>query len=215
MSKIVVIDYGIGNVFSVCNALRKIGEDPLLTNKSAEIAAADRIILPGVGAFGKAVDALKSQGFDEVLKRYKETGRPFMGICVGMQMAMSHGTEFGDHDGLGYVDGVVARIPSVTDDEKIIPVPHISWGRLVATQGGEAKWNASPLGGFQSGAVSAYFVHSYHCVPEDKSTILAETEYGGHRLTAAIGHENFIGLQFHPERSGEIGQRVLKRFMDL
>ena len=128
MSKVVVIDYGIGNVFSVCNALKKIGEAPLLTDKSAEIAAADRIILPGVGAFGKAVDALKAQGLDEVLKRYKETGRPFLGICVGMQMAMTRGTEFGEHEGLGYVNGLVERIPSTTVDGEIMPVPHISWG---------------------------------------------------------------------------------------
>ncbi len=212
-TKVAVIDYGIGNVFSVCNALRKIGEEPLLTDKAAEIESADRIILPGVGAFGKAVDALKSRGLDEVLKRYRETGRPFMGICVGLQMALARGTEFGDFDGLGYIDGDVVRIPGDADDGSPLCVPHISWGPLYAASGAEERWRESIFGDFLSGGASAYFVHSFHCVPKDASTILAETEYGGHRLTAAVQADNFVGTQFHPERSGEIGQRVLRRFM--
>lgn len=196
----VVVDYGMGNVFSVCNALRKIGADVELTGELASIRSADRLVLPGVGAFARCMEAMRERGLVDALRDYAATGRPFLGICVGMQMLMDRSFEFGEQSGLGLIPGTVERIAG---NER---VPHIGWATLRA----DGEWHGTPLVG-TDGAV--YFVHSFHCVPVNEADRLAHVEYGGARITAAIRRGNLFGVQFHPERSGNVGQGILRSFV--
>lgn len=216
MSKsIAVIDYGIGNVFSVCNAIKQAGYEPNLTRSTSDILSADKVILPGVGAFGRAIAALRELGLDEVLRRFVETERPFLGICIGMQLLMDKSTEFGDHTGLGFISGTVTRIPGTAKNGVSLRVPHIGWGEVsLAEQVSDEAWNATPLanGGEND---SFYFVHSFHCVPSDPSHRLAFVDYGGNDITAAVRRDNLMGVQFHPERSGPAGLGFLRRFINL
>jgi glutamine amidotransferase len=213
-NKVVVVDYGIGNVFSVCNALRQIDAEVSLARDKAEILAADRLILPGVGAFARAMEALKDLNLIELLQEYDRKERPFLGICIGMQVLMQNSEEFGRHDGLGFIKGTVERIDK--NDDRSIRVPHIAWtGLQPNTERTEDSWKETPLEEFKSGQESVYFVHSYHCKPSDPSVVLARAEYEGLGLTAVINKDNIYGAQFHPERSGLVGQRFLKGFMNL
>ncbi len=213
VTEVVVVDYGIGNVFSVCNALRQIGVETKLTRSLSEIQAADHLILPGVGAFGKAIEALKHYGLDDALARYKETERPFLGICIGMQLAMSESREFGAHQGLGFVDGMVERIPDAASDGKPLPVPHIAWSTITPPDGAASTWVSPPFEAFSEPGAAVYFVHSYHCVPKNDADLLAVASYGGRQVTAAIQSGSFTGVQFHPERSGPVGLCFLERFV--
>lgn len=214
MSKVAVVDYGIGNVFSVCNAVEKAGGDVTLTRDIDTLLAADRVILPGVGAFRRAMEALNDLGLTETLAKYRETERPFLGICIGMQVMMDVSEEFGEHPGLGYVPGRAQRIDKNSDDT--MRVPHIAWATLDAPEGQDAKslWADTPLSAFEAGRESVYFVHSFHCQPTDRGSVIAVANYQGQELTAAVRHGNTFGVQFHPERSGEVGQKFIKAFIN-
>lgn len=216
MSKsVVVIDYGIGNVFSVCNALKQTGIEPNLTRNPTAIMAADRVILPGVGAFGRAMDALHEYGLVDMLRRYVDTGRPFLGICIGMQLLMDSSSEFGETKGLGFIPGRVDRIPGTTTDGSVMRVPHISWGDVGPAQSvSEDEWKKTPLANGDA-RDSFYFVHSFHATPDDPAHLLATVDYGGNKITAAVRRDNMTGVQFHPERSGPAGLRLLERFVNL
>ncbi|WP_394691586.1 imidazole glycerol phosphate synthase subunit HisH [Hoeflea sp.] len=210
---LVVIDYGIGNVFSVCNALKQVGAEPQLTRDIDTILSADRVVLPGVGAFARAMDALRAYHLDEAVKKYVETGRPFLGICIGMQVLMEGSSEFGAHEGLGLIAGKVDRIPGITTAGAPLPVPHISWARVSpAAARTDSEWEATPLMD-PAGLLDFYFVHSYHCQPTDEDCLLAQADYGGNAITAAVQRDNILGVQFHPERSGPAGLSVLSRFV--
>ncbi|OCW57004.1 imidazole glycerol phosphate synthase subunit HisH [Hoeflea olei] len=214
-TSVVVVDYGIGNVFSVCNALKQAGCEPNLTRAASDILSADKVILPGVGAFGRAIGALRDLGLDETLRRFVDTGRPFLGICIGMQLLMDRSTEFGEHTGLGFIPGIVDRIPGTAKDGAPLRVPHISWGEVSpAAEVSPEAWNATPLA---NGADPDcfYFVHSYHCTPSDPAHRLAVVDYGGNPITAAVRRDNLMGVQFHPERSGPAGLGFLERFINL
>jgi glutamine amidotransferase len=215
-ASVVVVDYGIGNVFSVCNALKKAGLEPNLTRDVTDIKNADRLLLPGVGAFGKAIDALVDLGFDDMIRTYVETGRPFLGICIGMQLLMDEATEFGNHKGLGLIPGKVDRIPDCSTKGEMLRIPHISWAK-VTPPSGDAKtaWSGSPLEVASTGHSDFYFVHSYHAVPSDPAHIHAVVDYGGNSVTAAVRRDNIFGTQFHPERSGPLGLQVLGQFASL
>jgi glutamine amidotransferase len=206
-ARVVIVDYGIGNVFSVANALKAIGADVSLTRSFSEIRNADRLILPGVGAFARAMDALRELGLETVIRDYVATGRPFLGICIGMQVLMQRSTEFGAHEGLGFIEGSVERIQSQNPEGRHIRVPHIGWSPLRAEQ----PWDGTPLA--SSGDGSVYFVHSFHCLPVDRQRVLATVDYDGISVTAAIRKDNIVGVQFHPERSGVVGQRILAAFV--
>jgi glutamine amidotransferase len=207
--KPVVIDYGIGNVFSVCSALRRIGADPILTNSLSAIRDADCLILPGVGAFARAMEALAERGIADAVRNYVAKERPFIGICIGMQVLMEESTEFGVSAGLGLVAGKVERIPSVTRTGARLRVPHIGWSTLCETE----PWTESALSTTAPAQDAFYFVHSYHCQPADARQVIATADYDGVALTAAIAQNNIFGVQFHPERSGEPGRRLLSRFI--
>lgn len=210
---VVVVDYGIGNVFSVCNALKQVGAEPELTRQFTTIMNADRVVLPGVGAFARAMEALREFGLDEALGRFVQTGRPFLGICIGMQVLMDTSTEFGEHRGLGFIGGRVERILGTGADGTILRVPHISWAKVrPASAVDPASWASTPLAGDEDDQ-NFYFVHSYHAKPAVVSHMLAVADYGGNDITAAVRKDNVIGVQFHPERSGRAGLQVLKKFV--
>ena len=210
MSKqVVVIDYGIGNVFSVCNALSRIGASPMLSGDPAIIAKAERVILPGVGAFSSAIDNLRSQGLDDAISTFIDSGRPFLGICVGMQVLMERSSEFGTHVGLGYIKGSVERIANIPTKGSKPKIPHIGWAKVNAS----SNFPDRNLLAFPSGEKYFYFVHSYMCNPTSRANLLATASYHGGDITAVIGRDNVLGIQFHPERSGPEGLRFLHQFL--
>lgn len=209
--RVTVVDYGIGNVYSVCNALARIGATPELTGDPAAIAGAERVILPGVGAFSRAMDNLRAGGLDAAIARFIDTGRPFLGICIGMQVLMEVSAEFGKHAGLGYIPGRVERIPDTGSDGRKLTVPHIAWAEVQATTDTASGPLALPQD--DAGGRHFYFVHSFMGRPADPAHLLATADYGGNAITAAIGRDNILGLQFHPERSGPAGLALLDRFV--
>ena len=210
MSKqVVVIDYGIGNVFSVCNALLRIGASPILSGDPIVITEAERVILPGVGAFSKAVENLRFGGLDDAVATFIGTGRPFLGICVGMQVLMERSTEFGNHAGLGHIRGSVERIPSISFDWNRVKVPHIGWSPVTSTSQSFSS-SASIIPG---GKAYFYFSHSYMCKPKLETDLLATTVYNSNIIAALVGLDNILGVQFHPERSGPEGLKFLNHFL--
>ena len=211
--KTVVVDYGIGNVFSVCNAIRQVGGSAELTGDLSQSRHADRVILPGVGAFARAMEALRQRGLDETLRAFVETGRPFLGICIGMQVLMDQSTEFGTYQGLGFIEGQVERIPDQTPDRSHLRVPHIGWATLKTDHHTGGGWETAPLSAMETTGAAVYFVHSYHCQTNDPAQRIAYTDYDGVAITAAIRRDNVVGVQFHPERSAAAGQSLLKAFL--
>ena len=208
MSVVTIADYGRGNLFSLSRALEHLGSEAKVTSDPAAIEAAERLILPGVGAFGDGMDNLRSRGLIEPLKRYAASGRPLLGICLGMQLLLDGSDEFGRHEGLGLVPGRVTRF---TDSPaRAWKVPHVGWSRILPPAG--AGWNASALASTPEGE-RMYFVHSYYAVPEKPEHRLAMTPYAGISFCAALKAGQIQGFQFHPEKSGESGLRLLKEWL--
>ena len=201
---IAIIDYGVGNLFSLKSSLREIGAEAVVTSDEKVIAEADRIILPGVGAFEDAARKLRESGMAEVVKREAAAGKPMMGICLGMQLMFDVGYEYGVHEGLGLIKGSVRPIADVIPEG--YKIPHIGWNLLKFKQ-------ESPLFKYIKEDDYVYFVHSYYAAECDES-VIAVTEYGA-ELTAAVANGNVYGGQFHPEKSGEVGMKILKAFMEL
>ena len=201
---IAIIDYGVGNLFSLKSSLREIGAETVVTSDEKVIAEADRIILPGVGAFEDAARKLRETGMAEVVKREAAAGKPMMGICLGMQLMFDVGYEYGEHEGLGLIRGSVRPIADVIPEN--YKIPHIGWNLLKFKK-------ESPLFKYIKEDDYVYFVHSYYAAECDES-VIAVTEYGA-ELTAAVANGNVYGCQFHPEKSGEVGMKILKAFMEL
>lgn len=209
---ITVIDYGIGNLLSVCRAIEHCGAEAVLSGSAATINSAERLILPGVGAFRDGMLGLQERGLIEPIRKYCASDRPFLGICLGMQMMMGSSEEFGLHEGLGLVPGTVTAIPG--DSAGISrKIPHIGWSTLRTATGGD--WTSTILDGLEPGVDSAYFVHSYAAAPENPAHSLAECLYDGHRIAAVIRSGNRHGCQFHPEKSGETGLAIIRNFCGL
>ncbi len=206
---VTIVDYGMGNILSVSRALEHCGAKFVLSDKPDEVAKADYIVLPGVGAFGAAANALTELHLDEALHAFARTGRPFLGICIGMQLMMSTSEEFGQHNGLGFIDGRVTAIPDAAADGTPHTVPHIGWNAIHPAHG---TWEGTALADTPKGA-EVYFVHSYHAAPDDGADVLAVADYDGQQITAAVTRDNMTGVQFHPEKSGEAGLRIMKRFL--
>lgn len=200
---VAVIDYGVGNLFSLCSSLHSIGAQAVITSDKAEISAADKLILPGVGAFGDAADKLRKSGLDKVVKEQASLGKPIMGICLGMQLLFERGYEYGEHEGLGLLKGsVVAMEGSIPKDLKI---PHIGWNSLEFTRD-------SRLLRYINNGDFVYFVHSYYAA-DCEDSVIATAEYG-RALTAAVEQGNVSGCQFHPEKSGRVGLAILRAFCE-
>lgn len=197
---IAIIDYGMGNLHSVSKAIERLGEKVRVTANREEILAADGAILPGVGAFGDAMEELRKTGLDEVTREFVQTGKPLFGICLGMQLLFTESEENGEHRGLDLLPGRVVRFQG---DYK---VPHMGWNQLKFLQ-------PSPLfEEVEEGYV--YFVHSYHVLIEAKTDLFATTDY--HQpVTAIVGRNNIYGAQFHPEKSGSVGMALLQNFIKL
>ncbi|MEK5234229.1 imidazole glycerol phosphate synthase subunit HisH [Paenibacillus sp. FSL L8-0470] len=200
---IAIVDYGMGNLHSVSKAVERLGYESLVTGDAGEILAASSVILPGVGAFGDAMEQLRSSGLDLVVKEAAAGEQPVLGICLGMQLLFSSSVEHGEHEGLDILPGSVVRF-APRDGYK---VPHMGWNKLSFRQ------PQSPLlEGLEEGHV--YFVHSYHAVVGQENDLLAVTDYG-HPVTAVVGRDNVFGMQFHPEKSGELGMKLLGNFLKL
>jgi glutamine amidotransferase len=199
---IAIIDYGAGNLRSVRNALTFLGAQVATVATPSQLASADKIVLPGVGAFGAGMNALRQAGFEEPLKAAVAAGVPLIGICLGMQYLFESSDEMGLHRGLGLLPGRVTRFPA--DGPK---VPHIGWNQLHIQQ-------QNPLlAGVESGSY-AYFVHSYYVEAGDPSDVLATTDYGI-EYASAVAHGTIFGIQPHPEKSQSVGLRILKNFVEM
>lgn len=202
-----VVDYGVGNLFSLTCSLRAVGVEAVVTGDEAVLARADRVILPGVGAFGDAAEALRASGLDQIVLRVAEAGKPLLGICLGMQLLLDYSTEYGRHRGLGLIPGAVRAIrPAVPRSYK---VPHMGWNALRFPK----DRPPSPLFRYIQEGDCVYFVHSYAGTDCEKHTI-ATAAYGA-ELTAAVARDNVYGVQFHPEKSGPVGLNILKAFCEL
>ena len=201
---VAIIDYGVGNLFSLKSSLAEIGAEAVVTSDEAVIAAADRIILPGVGAFEDAARKLRESGMADVVKKEAAAGKPILGICLGMQLMFDKSYEYGEHEGLGLISGAVRPIADVIPAD--YKIPHIGWNAL------EFK-KETPLFKYINNGDYVYFVHSFYAADCSEST-LAVTEYGA-ELTAAAANGNVYGCQFHPEKSGNIGLNILRAFTEL
>ena len=201
---IAIIDYGVGNLFSLKSSLAEIGAEAVVTSDEKVIAECDRIILPGVGAFEDAARKLRESGMAEVVKKEAAAGKPLLGICLGMQLMFDKGYEYGEHEGLGLIHGNVRPIADVIPEG--YKIPHIGWNLLKFTK-------KSPLFKYIKEGDYVYFVHSYYAADCDES-VIATTEYVAD-LTAAAANGNVYGCQFHPEKSGKVGMKILKAFVEL
>lgn len=208
--KVVIVDYGVGNLLSVQRAVEECGAEVITSPEPDVIARAERVILPGVGAFANGMQALESLGLVEVVKAIAARGIPLLGICLGMQMLFDESTEHGVTKGLGIIPGRVVPVPRLGHDGLPLKIPHIGWNSLVVPQG--SAWNETILKNSSPGD-SVYFVHSFMAAPENPETRIADCLYGGNRISAIIGDGNVVGCQFHPEKSGEVGLRILEVFL--
>lgn len=204
---VTVIDYGVGNLHSVVKALRECGAVVTLTGEPDQVAQADKLVLPGVGAFADGMSGLRQRGLDRAIREYLDSGRPFMGICLGMQMLLSESEEFGLHTGLGVIPGRVVSIPRLAG----VKVPHVGWSRITPSDAG--PWEGTLLEGTPPSS-RFYFVHSFMAVPEYGAARWADATYCGVRVCAAIRQGSVTGFQFHPEKSGPLGLAILRKFVD-
>ena len=202
---VAILDYGVGNLFSLQSSFSAIGAEVVVTGDEAVLRSADRIILPGVGAFEDAASKLRATGLDRVLLDEAAKGKPIMGICLGMQMLFDKSFEYGEHKGLGLIKGEVRPISDVIPDD--LKIPHIGWNALHL---GETK---HPIFKYLKEGDFAYFVHSYYGA-NCSDAVIATAEYGA-ELTAAVADKNVCGCQFHPEKSGEVGLNILRAFCEM
>lgn len=208
--KIVIIDYGIGNVKSMYNAFYNIGLKPELTSDKQTILNADAAVLPGVGAFNKGMENLNNRGLFQIIHEFIKKGNPFLGVCLGMQMLLEESEEFGLTAGLGLIKGKVVKLPIIHSSEE--KLPHVSWNELNEPQKG--RWYGTILENITVNT-DVYFVHSFVAKPTSEKDVLATTNYAGVNFCSAVHHENIYGFQFHPEKSSQIGLSILNNFINL
>ena len=208
---IAIVDYGVGNIFSVKRALNYIGEDGLLTGDPRDLETADKIILPGVGAFGDAARKLEASGLRDVIIEQAGAGKPLLGICLGMQLLFTESLEYGVHAGLDLIPGRVVDMSGIIVD-KTLKIPQIGWNGLDLPEGrrGEAK---HPLFKYTEEGECVYFVHSF-CAVDCGESVIATCDYSA-PITAAVARGNVMGTQFHPEKSGNTGMGILKAFCEI
>jgi glutamine amidotransferase len=202
MTRVTLIDAGTGNLRSVQKALETIGANVLRTNDPSKVLTGNRVVLPGVGAFGDFMSGLRSRGLEDAVKEIARRGVPLLGICVGMQALFGVGEEMGQHPGLGLLAGKVVRFA----ESLPVKVPHTGWNQL------EVRNDVRLFDGINSGAY-VYFNHSYYCQAWNSSNVMATTDYGL-KYACAVQHENIFGVQFHPEKSQAVGLRILKNFLE-
>jgi imidazole glycerol-phosphate synthase subunit HisH len=208
--EVIVIDYGMGNLLSVQRGLEQCGAKVILTASPAKILAANRVVLPGVGAFANAMQALKHLGLVEVIQELAQQKTPLLGICLGMQLLLEASEEFGEAAGLGLIPGRVIPVPNRTISGAMQKIPHIGWSAIHPSTA--TGWNQSILQDNSPGE-AVYFVHSYMAAPFNPAHRIADCLYGEHKIAATIAREQITGCQFHPEKSGKVGLKVLHKFI--
>jgi imidazole glycerol-phosphate synthase subunit HisH len=210
-SEVVVIDHSMGNLLSVCRGLEHCGAAVTVTADPEAILSAPRVVLPGVGAFADGMAGLRRLGLDAVVREVAVRGTPLLGICLGMQMLLDESEEFGVTAGLGLIPGQVVSVPSNTIDDHPQKIPHIGWSALHSSNT-SVGWRETLLQDNRPGE-AVYFVHSFMSVLTDPAHRIADCLYGGHKIAATIARDRITGCQFHPEKSGEVGLKILRRFV--
>lgn len=210
--KVVIVDYGHGNLYSINQACVHIGYNPVISSRPEDILSADSLILPGVGAFKVAMDELASQNLIEPIKAFVEKGNFLLGVCLGMQLLFDESEEFGTNKGLGLVGGKIIRFPNTINDVKL-RVPHIGWNKLFLDNSPD-KWKGSPLEEVTADDFM-YFIHSYYALPTDQDNVLSLTNYQELEYCSSVKKDNILGFQFHPEKSSEKGLTIYKNFLKL
>ncbi len=211
LKQVVIVDYELGNLFSVKHACNKVGLETILSFDKREIENASAIILPGVGAFGDAMDNLNKLDLAEPIKDFIATGKPFLGVCLGMQLLFEESEEFGAKKGLGIVPGVIKKFPKEFRNKKM-RVPQIAWNQIEKPE--NVDWGTTALKGIKDKEFM-YFIHSFYAQPIDRSDILTITNYNDFEYCSAIHNKNVSAMQFHPEKSGEIGLKIYDNFKNL
>jgi len=213
MSKVGIIDYDCGNLFSVQHAFEYIGAEPYFCKTPEDTAHADRLLLPGVGAFGDAISSIRQRGLDSAIHEVAKAGRPIMGICLGMQLLVDKSEESENQKGLSLIPGQIVELPrSARENNPRFKIPNIGWGLL--NRPDDMDWSSSILKRNNEKNFT-YFVHSYHLKDENAEFILATQTFGNAQSPSVIARDNICGCQFHPERSGEAGLNILKSWMEL
>lgn len=207
--KIVIIDYSLGNIFSVQQAFSWCGAETAVSHDPDQIKGADAIVLPGVGAFAEAMNYLREHKLDAAIKESVEKGKPFLGICLGMQLLFDHSEEFQMTEGLGLIKGEIRKFRS--SDNTKLHVPQVGWNTINPPK--NKNWDNTVIKNMAPDSY-VYFVHSYYSVPENKNEILTETTYGGITYCSAVHSKNIIATQFHPEKSGEAGLSIYKNWLN-
>ena len=198
-----IIDYGAGNLASVNNAFEHLGYEAIVFKEPEKILEFERVILPGVGSFHAAMENLTDIGWTDAIKKYADTNKPILGICLGMQLLFEQGDEHGLTDGLGLIDGSVVRLEPMKPNK----IPHVGWNNLTHVK-------QHPLFEGIKPQVDFYFVHSYHCVANNADNILATCDFGDNFI-ASVAHNSIVGMQFHPEKSHKFGMKIIKQFLNL
>lgn len=216
--KVAIVDHSLGNLHSVGQACKHVGLDAVITADAAEIEAAEALILPGVGAFGDAIRTLRERDLVEPITSFAETGKPTVGVCLGLQLFMETSDEFGSHEGLGLIPGSVHRFSAGSDQTtgRRIRVPQVGWNTIQKSKDPDSRanpWADTPLAGVGEGTFM-YFVHSYYVLPRDAADILGITTYGDFTYCSVAGRDNIFGVQFHPERSGRNGLALYRHIAE-
>jgi imidazole glycerol-phosphate synthase subunit HisH len=210
-TEVTIIDYGVGNLLSVKRGLEKSGANVVITSDTKTIISSQRIVLPGVGAFQNAMKSLNNLGLVEAIHEASYQNIPILGICLGMQLLLDESEEFGVSKGLGLIPGNVIPVPNRDISGKKQKIPHIGWSSLKPSQ--IRDWEGTLMENSIPGE-AAYFVHSFMAVTSDINSRVADCIYGGHKVSAVISNGNISGCQFHPEKSGEVGLKILRQFCD-
>jgi len=210
MKSVVIIDYGVGNLQSLKKAFTFLGVEPLVTEEADAVANAEAVVLPGVGSFEAGMRGLKLRGLCDAVKEHTAQNKPLLGICLGAQLLLSRGYEFGVREGLGIIEGEVVRFPPLADNEKI---PQVGWNTVWQPKG--VSWSRTIFDSFANAEPDVYFVHSYILKPAESERVLGMTSYGGIEFCSAVRKGNIFGTQFHPEKSGAAGLAILKNFIAL
>lgn len=208
--RIAIIDYGMGNLFSVRNACERVGLDARIVSDSRELLASDGAILPGVGAFGDSMETLGNLDLVAPILDFIASKKPFLGICLGLQLLFTESEEFGAHKGLGVIPGRVTRFPNLPRGANTSKVPQVGWNQIFPATTGTA-WQVSPLASLTPGEYM-YFVHSFYCVPADPAATLTVTDYEGTVYCSGVARENVFAVQFHPEKSAACGLEIYRNW---
>jgi imidazole glycerol-phosphate synthase subunit HisH len=215
---VAIVDYGMGNLFSVKRACENVGLDAIITSSCEDIESADAVILPGVGAFGDAMDTLERLELVSLLQETARSGKPLLGICLGVQLLMTESFEFGRHKGLGLFKGPVVRFDGPAEGSRKLKVPQVGWNRIIKARNNAENQDDPWAGTLLDGVCDEefiYFVHSYIVQPEDKNVVLSTTRYGQIEFCSSLGQGNIFACQFHPERSGAQGLKVYQNLASL